>query len=103
MSGLNLPLDEGMPQERTLLSWRRTAMTLGISGFTLTRLGMNVSPLLAGTLAFVASLSIVIITVSSLRRYAKHDPAQTGGKTTAMLSFSTMSLAVIEIAIVLME
>lgn len=103
MSGSNIPLDEGMPQERTLLSWRRTAMTLAIGGFTLARLALNASALLAGALAIITFALIVIVIMSSLKRYAIHDPIQTGGKTTAMLSLSTFSLAAIEIIIVLTE
>lgn len=90
-----------MPQERTLLSWRRTAMTFTIAGFALARLAMEASAILAGALAVIACALIVTIVISSVKRYRIHDPILTGGKTTAMLSISTILLALVEIAIVL--
>ena len=99
----NIPLDVGMPQERTLLSWQRTAMTLSIAGFALARLALDSSALLAGALAIIVFAVIMAIVMGSLKRYGEHDPTRTGGKTTAMLTLSTFSLAIIELVIVLKE
>lgn len=103
MNDTDTPLDKGMPQERTLLSWRRTAMTLAIAGFALARLAMEASAILAGVLAVIAFSLIMTIVMGSLKRYRAHDPIHTGGKTAAMLSISTILLAVVEIIIVLMK
>jgi uncharacterized membrane protein YidH (DUF202 family) len=103
MNDIDAPLDKGMPQERTLLSWRRTAMTLAIAGFALARLAMEASVFLAGVLAVIAFSLIMTIVMGSLKRYRAHDPIHTGGKTAAMLSISTILLAIVEILIVLMK
>lgn len=101
MSARDTPLDEGLPEERTLLSWRRTALTLAIAGFALARLALDASAVLAGVLAAIAFALIVTVILRSAARYEIHDPIKTGGKTTAMLAVATISLAVIEIIIVL--
>ncbi len=97
------PLDQGMPQERTLLSWRRTALTLAIAGFALARLALNASPILAGVMTAIALSVVLIVIINSMRRYRDGDPVETGGKTAAMLSVTTFSLALVEIALIIQE
>jgi uncharacterized membrane protein YidH (DUF202 family) len=94
-------LDEGMPQERTFLSWRRTALTLSIAGFALARIALERSALLAGILAIVALIVILTIIVSSMGKYDSARPETSGGKTTALLAFATIALALTEILLVL--
>jgi len=97
------PLDEGMPQERTFLSWRRTALTLSIAGFALARIALESSAILAGILAVVAVVVVLTIIVISMGKYDSGRPEITGGKTTALLASATCALAITEILLVLNE
>jgi uncharacterized membrane protein YidH (DUF202 family) len=97
------PLDEGMPQERTFLSWRRTALTLSIAGFALARIALESSVILAGILAMMAVVVVLTIIVSSMGKYDSARPEITGGKTTALLASATCALAITEILLVLSE
>lgn len=94
------PLDEGMPQERTLLAWRRTALTLAIGSFALARLALETSLVIAIVLAVVALIVVATVVINSLIRYKNEKPAPPSGATTALVAFVTITLAITEIILI---
>jgi len=95
------PIDEGMPRERTLLSWRRTVLAFSIASFALARLALAESLTLAESLAATALLVIVLIVVISMRLYRGSMSAV--GVSTFIVSATTFLLGVIEILLVLKD
>jgi|GEM_PF-379076 uncharacterized membrane protein YidH (DUF202 family) len=95
--------DEGMPQERTLLSWRRTALTLSIATFALARLAMEQSLLLAGILILIAIAVIITSTIYSAMNYFAGSVENSSGTTAALLTIATCALAVTEIILIFQE
>lgn len=95
------PIDAGMPEERTLLSWRRTVLALSIAGFALARLALSQSAVLAEILAGIALAVIVSTIILSYHLYKGSQSAV--GASTFLLSISAFSLGVIEILLVFQE
>jgi uncharacterized membrane protein YidH (DUF202 family) len=93
------PIDEGMPQERTFLSWRRTILALSIAGFALARLALSESLTLAEFVAAMTMLVIVFIIVISMRLYRGSMTAV--GVSTFIVSATTFLLGLIEILLIL--
>ena len=95
------PIDEGMPQELTLLSWRRTVLALSIASFALARLALSDSVVLAESLAAIALFVIMLIILISMRLYKGSLTAV--GASTLIVSVTAFLLGVIEILLVLQE
>ncbi len=95
------PIDEGMPQERTLLSWRRTALTLSIASFALARLALSESVALAEFLAAIALVGIAMVVIKSARQYK--GSSEKAGTSTFVVAMSAFLLGVVEILLVLKE
>ena len=93
-------LDEGMPQERTLMSWRRTALTLSIATFALARLALDQSPLLAAILILIAIAVIMAATIYPAMNNFAGSVKNSTGITTALLTIATCSLAATEIILI---
>lgn len=96
-----VPIDKGMPQERTLLSWRRTAMTLVIVAFALARIALETSAIVAVIFTFFGFLLVTFVLIGSVKKYGRGSPELAGGRTTAMLSISAAALAITEIVLIL--
>ena len=94
-------MDEGMPAERTLLSWRRTTLTLSIACFALARLALSESVLLAELLIALALVGIVAVVINSARHYKGARGAS--GTSTFAVATTAFSLGVIEIILVIRE
>jgi hypothetical protein len=95
------PIDEGLPEELTLLAWRRTVLALSIAGFALARLALSDSVALAETLAAIALVVIVLIIAISMRLYK--GALTTVGESTFIVSITAFLLGVIEILLVLKD
>ncbi|MCH9831371.1 MAG: DUF202 domain-containing protein [Actinomycetia bacterium] len=94
-------MDEGMPAERTLLSWRRTTLTLSIACFALARLALSESVLLAELLIAIALVRIVTVVINSARHYKGARGAS--GTSTFAIAATAFSLGVIEIILMIRE
>lgn len=90
-----------MPQELTLLSWRRTVLALSIASFALARLALSDSVVLAESLAAIALFVIMLIILISMRLYKGSLTAV--GASTLIVSVTAFLLGVIEILLVLQE
>lgn len=97
------PIDKGMPQERTLLSWRRTSLTIVILAFALGRIALETSTFLAFILAALGLILVTVVLFGASTKYGEERSEYVGGKTTALLAFSVFALAVTEIALLLMS
>lgn len=93
------PIDEGMPQEITLLAWRRTILALSIAGFALARLALSESVALSESLALIAIVMVVLMVVISIRLYK--GSMTSVGVTTFIVSATAFLLGVIEILLIL--
>lgn len=97
------PIDTGMPQERTLLSWRRTSLTIVILAFALGRIALETSTVLAFILAALGLILVTVVLFGASTKYGEERSEYSGGKTTALLAISVFTLAVTEIALLLMS
>jgi uncharacterized membrane protein YidH (DUF202 family) len=79
------PTDEGMLQERTLLSWQRTALTLSIAGFALARLALSESVVFAVILAAIGFVAVALVVMTSTHQYKSS--TATGGALTFIVVF----------------
>lgn len=98
-----IPIDEGMPQERTLLSWRRTSLTIVILAFAVARIALETSTTLAFILAALGLILVAVVLFDSYTKYGAKRGEDTGGRTTALLAISVFTLAVTEIALLLVS
>ncbi len=90
-----------MPQERTLLSWRRTALTLSVASFALARLALSESAVLAELFTAIALVGIAVVVIKSARQYKGSVGA--AGISTFIVAMTVFLLGVIEILLVLKE
>lgn len=97
------PIDKGMPQERTLLSWRRTALTIVVLSFALIRITLETSTLLASILVVLGLILVTLVFIGSITKYGDGRIELSGGKTAAMLSLSAFALALIEIILIMVS
>ncbi len=95
------PMDEGMAQERTLLSWRRTALTLSVASFALARLALSESVALAELFTAIALVGIAVVVMKSARQYKGSVGA--AGISTFIVAMTVFLLGMIEILLVLKE
>jgi uncharacterized membrane protein YidH (DUF202 family) len=95
------PTDEGMPQERTLLSWRKTALALSIAGFALARLALSESVVFAVILAAIAFVAVALVVMTSTHQYKSS--TTTSGALTFIVAALSFSLGLIKILMIVIK